>query len=351
MKWTATYYASARAKPTPARVAVERSGLTVEVDGRQLSWPYEQIRQTQGFAPGETVRLLCGEQILLVPDRGILLHTCRYAPHLRQTVADEVHLRAAVIYGLMVSCLLVVVGAAFFVLIPELAGVAARLLPLAAEERLGMAAAAQLASRQAVCTDGQLMDALNRIVERLSFAARPHPYRFRVSVVDTPEVNALAAPGGFVMIYRGLLERSAQADELAGVLAHEMEHVLSRHSVRGLLREAGTWALIGLVMGDASQMAGLAASLGSLRFQREDEVEADVRGFELVVDAGFDPQAMIRMYRQLGAGAAQIPAFLSTHPNLEDRIRLLERLAEAEARPSGGARLINDWPAVRRRCR
>jgi predicted Zn-dependent protease len=172
-------------------------------------------------------------------------------------------------------------------------------------------------------------------------------------VVDEPAVNALAAPGGYVVVYRGLLERTASPDELAGVLAHELQHVVLRHSMRGLLREMGTSAAIGLIFGDTSGLAGLAGELGSLRYQRADEDEADNKGIELMVRAGFEPRAMITMFEKLERESNELPGvlqYLSTHPATRERVARLEERAR-DLRPSHRAAVPSNWLEARSKCR
>src|SRR5207248_840587 len=93
---------------------------------------------------------------------------------------------------------------------------------------------------------------IDGIVAALPAKARPQPYTFRVAVVNSSIVNAVAAPGGHVILFRGLLERTDSAEELAGVLAHEVEHVLHRHVTRAIFQQASTGVLMAALVGDVS---------------------------------------------------------------------------------------------------
>lgn len=167
------------------------------------------------------------------------------------------------------------------------------------------------------------------------------PYTFRVMVVNNSAVNAFAAPGGFIVVFRGLLEHTQAAEELAGVLAHEMQHIVKRHATRMLIQHASTGLLVAALTGRAGDPSafGLEAArmLGVLRYSRAHEEEADIEGVHMLVAAGIDPRGMISFFESLSDGEKEIPEFLkyvSTHPSTADRIERLESLVtQVEARP------------------
>ncbi len=162
----------------------------------------------------------------------------------------------------------------------------------------------------------------------------PFSFRFRVLVgaPPQPEVNAFALPGGPVYITYGLLSRLRTDDQIAGVLGHEIGHVVLRHTTEGLataLRlNAVLWGIQRLLGGEAAQVAQIGAALLSLKYSRDQEREADRFGFELVCRAGYDPRGMIEVFRILqGLGASSgVLEFLSTHPDPGNRIRALSAL-------------------------
>jgi predicted Zn-dependent protease len=201
------------------------------------------------------------------------------------------------------------------------------------------------------------LQAIQEIVAVLASTVTTSPYTFHVVVLDTPSINALAAPGGYVVVFRGLLERTETAEELAGVLAHEFQHVLRRHATRALLRHASTGILLAALSGDASgaMTYGLegARVLAELRYSRQDEEEADREGYRMLTAAGVDPAGMIRFFETLQkapGGAPALPSYLSTHPSTEGRIERLHSLG-APPRPAAGRLLPGlDWRDVRAIC-
>lgn len=196
------------------------------------------------------------------------------------------------------------------------------------EARLGDLVLAQTRLQMKIIDHGPAVDALSSIGGRLT-AGSPRNYRWFVA--ERPEVNAFAAPGGVVVVFSGLLRSAGTAEELAGVLAHEVAHVELRHSLRGMIKSLGLRALVALVIGDTSRgaFADAATRLTELRFSREAEQEADDEGLRRLVAARIDPNGMLDFYEKL-AGEKRFapPAILSTHPASGERLlRLRTKVA------------------------
>ncbi len=155
-------------------------------------------------------------------------------------------------------------------------------------------------------------------------------------VVDSKEVNAFAVPGGFVYVNRGLIERADQMDELAGVLGHEIGHVVRRHTVKQMEKAQG--ANIGVTLACVltgvcnNQAAGAAINVlgGAVfaRFSRQDEAQADEEGFNNVVRAGVSPVGMVTMFQKLleerKSHPGAVESMFLTHPLEEDRIQAVQ---------------------------
>jgi predicted Zn-dependent protease len=183
--------------------------------------------------------------------------------------------------------------------------------------------------------------AVTAYVDSLGMAiARTTPraeLQWRFFVVNSPQVNAFALPGGFVYVNRGLIERAERLDELAGALGHEIGHVVRRHSVRQLEKQRGAnvavalgCTLTRLCEGDVARTAiqvGGAALFA--RYSREDEAEADSEAVVNVVRAGIDPRGIPSLFERLleerRTSPMRIEAFFASHPMEEDRIRATRR--------------------------
>jgi predicted Zn-dependent protease len=205
------------------------------------------------------------------------------------------------------------------------------------EAQLGDLVLAQTRLQMKIIDSGPAVDAIRTIGSRLT-AGSVHRYRWFVA--DRPDINAFAAPGGVVVVNSGLIRAADSAEELSGVLAHEVAHAELRHTLRGVIKSLGLRALVALVVGDisGSVFADAATRLTELRFSRDAEREADAEGLRLLVAARIDPAGMIRFYEKLGKEQRlSPPSILSTHPATGER---LESLRQEVSRQKG------DWQAL-----
>lgn len=235
-------------------------------------------------------------------------------------------------FGRMVLALLlllpVLLLAVFLLSASRIAGWVASRLPLEQEITLGRTAFDSMRGSLKLAEQGPASEMAQSIVARLTRDSR---FKYEVHIAHDDSPNAFALPGGVIVVHTGLIAATKRPEELAGVLAHEVQHVELRHSLRGMVKEMGLRGLWAFVMGDfGSSLAGQAAlELTSLRFSRGDESEADAHGFDALVAAGIDPAGMPEFFSTLSqTSGASVPAFLSTHPLSEDRDReLRSRLA------------------------
>jgi len=229
-------------------------------------------------------------------------------------------------------------------------------VPVAWETEIGRAAAADVLAEAPVCSDPDLNRAIQEIGRRLAAGMGATPHGWRIRVVDAEEVNAFALPGGYVFINRGLVESAADGQEVAGVLAHEIQHVLRRHGLGNVVRGMGLALILRVAVGDSGAVerfvAANAASLVGMSFSREQEAEADEGGLDLLYRASLDPDGLSRFLGRLAeeeGSLGSVPAILSTHPATEWRIERLAELASSRGRPTV-VPLEADWAAVRERC-
>jgi predicted Zn-dependent protease len=174
--------------------------------------------------------------------------------------------------------------------------------------------------------------------------ARGTEWQFDFHLLRDPEtVNAFALPGGQVFITVGLMSHLETEGQLAGVLGHEMGHVLARHGAQQLAKSQLTEGLIGAVAvaasnpndpsgASAAQVAQVVGQLVNLKYSREDELQSDALGVRIMVDAGYDPRAMIAVQQILEqlAQEGRPPEFLNSHPDPANRITNIEAAIQAE---------------------
>ena len=208
------------------------------------------------------------------------------------------------------------------------------------EVAIGLKAAPQMAAQMGGLSQNPKARALvERVGARLvreSFAARS-VYKFSFHVLaERRTVNAFALPGGPIFITEGLLGRLRTEGELAGVLGHEIGHVIARHASERLAKQQLTQGLISAVVvgsGDytSAQIAQMAGSIINMKYGRDDELESDAIGVRIAFEAGYDPRGMAGVMEVLAkaSGGSQQPEFASTHPAPENRqARIREEIAK-----------------------
>jgi predicted Zn-dependent protease len=202
--------------------------------------------------------------------------------------------------------------------------------------------------------DQEVVDAVNEVGRRLVTAAGGDPAAFHFFVVSEIEPNAFAIPGGYIFIFDGLLAKLNSEDELAGVLAHETGHVMHNHFFKDDTKiSALSLATIAAILlsrgsGAAASIAMAANISAQLHFSRENEEEADASGMQYLKQAGYDPKGMLNFFQTLltyeRINGVEIPAYLETHPALEDRIHLVElRMARPVDHVLPSPRKVMDW--------
>jgi Zn-dependent protease with chaperone function len=162
---------------------------------------------------------------------------------------------------------------------------------------------------------------------------RARNWRWEVNLIGSQSINAFCMPAGKIAVFTGLLDKlKLTDDEVAMVLGHEMAHALREHARERIAKSQGTGALLslGAAIFGLGQLGDVAANVGTqlltLKFSRDDEIEADLVGLEIGARAGYNPQAAVSLWEKMGraSGGNGGPAFLSTHPPGPDRTRRLQ---------------------------
>ncbi len=225
------------------------------------------------------------------------------------------------------------------------------------EIELGRAVTANVGARYQVLRD----PALTRYVALVGNAVAVHStrpdLRYYFAVLDTPEVNAFAAPGGFVFITRGALGLMRDEATLGGVLGHEVAHIALRHGAESVkaqsrkelvmlgLQEGLSHTQVGAFAGAISSAADAVTEQVVLKgFSRTEETEADRAGFQYALGAGYDPAGLRDFLAALverGGKDSALKTFFSTHPATQERLQEQERLLKDT--PAGGRRNPERW--------
>jgi beta-barrel assembly-enhancing protease len=208
------------------------------------------------------------------------------------------------------------------------------------EVELGQQESAQIQQQLPLVQDAVINQYVSSLGNQIASKTSRADLQWQFYVVNTDVVNAFALPGGIVYVNRGVLERADRMDELAGVMAHEIEHVVRRHSVKQMEQMQG--ANVGVALACSltnvcnNQAAAAAINVGGTaifaKFSRTDEVQADEGGFHNVINAGINPEGMLSFFQKLlaeeqqsgSSGAAS--SWFSDHPGTQDRIQDIQNM-------------------------
>jgi len=282
------------------------------------------------------VRIFSDDQSVLNAESRLLWH------HLeRQATRRELFRRLRLTGYACLVCLLISwlgVGATHLMIRSLVAKVPPRW-----EESAGEEAIAEFKSK------GVLLDDSNRIARLTTLAAPllqvvPGGKQFKFHIMDSPEPNAFALPGGHIVVNSGLL-KIADNDELLGVIAHESAHITQHHFARKIISSAGPLLIFGVFMHSHSQLINLLSEGSGFMvvqgFSQEYEFEADKVGWNYLMAANIDPRGMISIFRKFkadevkGKSASELPQAFQGHPALDKRIARLEAKWNQLPRKSG----------------
>lgn len=198
------------------------------------------------------------------------------------------------------------------------------------EWQLGNQMAAQVAQQTQLSNDAEALAYVTRMGERIHAATPLADRPFHFYIVNDPNVNAFSLPGGHIYINSGAIATAGKADELAGIMAHEISHVVARHVARQISQQQSIGLIGALVLGQnptgLQQLVAQVVAGGAMaRFSRADEKQADDLGLEYMAAAGYNPQGMLDFFQKLlalgGGNANGIDKFFADHPGTNDRIK------------------------------
>jgi predicted Zn-dependent protease len=357
----------------PVGVRLGEQGIEIGVPGERraaLTWPYEDMRSSVPVVSGARDVLLSrtsgGAETLYVADPDfarVLVDRARHLSAGRQRLS-------ALRPGLAVLALVVaVIGLARFLEFRP-AQTIARLMPQPTREAMGHTVVAQLTGTMRRCEAPAGRAALDKLTNRLVKAGSDEASPVRVVMVDWQLVNAFAAPGGQIIMTRGLVQKASSPDEVAGVLAHEIGHTLELHPEAGLVRALGLTAAAQLIFaGSTGTATNIGILLTQLRYTRVAEREADVHALRILKTSGISAKGFGDFFERLDPKPATTepaadkkddakasPGFakrifesdiLRSHPQTKAR---LDAVRAQPAYPATPALDEAEWRALREMC-
>lgn len=352
-------------------IDADRGNLCLQhpgLPGGVLIWPFPTLRRLQDEARSFQMTLsqsvadapdssLIDLPRLVIRNRAMVSELKKLAPNLdkrdrKPGVAWKITRRLSYATGALALML--------FVILPAMADTLARLLPVQREVAWGKVVVAQVEQflgtsdiGALVCDDPAGKAALDRMVARVS-EGTGLSYELNVQVFDHPMLNAFAAPGGQVILMRGLIEQADSPEEVAAVLAHEIGHVEHRDATRNSLRAAGSAGLLAMVLGDfagGSVAVVVAESILGASYTRDAEAKADAFAHDMLVAAQVPVEDMAGFFDKIGAmdGGIDLPEYLSSHPATDARAAAARAVAEGQSETRA---VLTDaeWKALRNIC-
>ncbi len=252
--------------------------------------------------------------------------------------------------------------ALFFTLATMIPSGTAEALSLSDEKQVGRQVLEIIRRKMPLVEDGDILTYIRNVGNRIAQQVGPTTYQYQFFLVDQPVPNAFAIPGGYIFIYRGLIEMMSNEGELASIFSHELAHIQARHIHRSLdeakiLTVAAVAGMIGAIfLGGGAGPAVAAGSMGlsqsaALAYSRAHEMEADQLGFRYLCAAGYDPKDMALIMHKMDqlkwTGSSSVPSYLSTHPNLGERVLYLDDMATGKKpSPKKQQNTVGDFPLL-----
>ena len=205
------------------------------------------------------------------------------------------------------------------------------IIPTSQEVALGSAMAEEVARTEKTLADSVWQNYLNEVGQRIVLVSDRKDIKYYFTVIESDQINAFAAPGGYVYFYTGLLREMNSEAEMAAVMAHEISHVVARHGIKRVQQALGVQLAYALVFGGddagAAVNAGIGLGMGLLfaDYSRGAEREADQYGIHYMIKAGYDPAGAIDMFETLGRLGGErsgnvFEKLVSSHPETQERI-------------------------------
>lgn len=329
----------------PDLVQVQVGSGKIVVCGTTFGIPFEDLQLQVGGHDGDRFKLVCERQsVAIVSEDRAFLHALAEAAGGTELGKQARHADHKIVkrgshkfrYWTIVTGAVVAMAITGYMLLDPLAASVATMIDPSFEVKLGE----MLARTDKLDKKSDGFKRVSRIGNQLTAQLEKNPYKFQFFVKKDKEINACAYPGGILIVNSGLLEKVFDDDELAGVMSHEVGHVIHRHTLKQALHNCGLITCLTLISGgvggagDAEKLEAafaLAQKLESLNFSRAQETDADITGLELEVKAGYQGDGLVKFFKRLekeesalGKGAAPLFAVLSTHPMSADRRARIE---------------------------
>ena len=337
----------------------DRETITAVANGgREFTLDLDEVRLELAGATGKMlfIRSTKDETIFFSEDATLLkaLGETSLRSDVEKVVADrnKSNQQGWMLWGaLFVGVVVVALG--LFASVQAISGRLVGFIPIEVDVTLGEFVGESMDKEGPEVTEAVVVQPVQKMVDKLT-ANIEEEWNFDVHVIDADIQNAYALPGGYIVVYTGLIEDTERPEQLAGVLAHEISHVTQRHGMSRILEAAGVAIMVDLVLGNMEGIIAFGAEIFSASavnaYSRDAETDADVEGLKRMVDAGIDPTGMVEFFQIMEQEEDEltemIPLWMRSHPEHEERIVVLQ--AQIGALPKKDYEPLDlNWGAVK----
>lgn len=358
--WKASYYNGKNPVEHFVTIEITPQGLKITAPDKSIAyWNYKDIRQTQGAFKGEVIKIeKTADNIteaIVVKDRKFSHELFTYLPkeHTLRFFRHDTMSRLLKILPIIITFSVLIYFFIYTYVLPKSVNYIANKIPIEYEENLGKNTVTLITSNMEECDDEKLNKVVENIFNTYENNLFESLYTFKYKIVKSDMVNAFAAPGGYVVIFTGLIEKTKRIEELAGVIAHEMQHVTKKHSLRNMIRSNITSFFLTMIFGgDLSSVGTTINQLQALSYSRELEEESDKEGAYLMSLSGIDIKGMADFFETLSKESKvsnTVTSYFSTHPDPKERSRLIREIASTQKNIS----IIKEnknWDKIKKTC-
>ncbi len=327
-------------------IIVNHSSIEIRYNDKVSVLPFLDLEITQGGSGNRLIYFKHPQysKMSLYSTDGSILNDNNFKGH-HQIIKQINTLRSnkskAKVFTLLSIVLIILFFVGLYQFKSPMVKIIAKQIPTSWEEKFGETVFAQIKIGKIFIEDEDLLKELDSMIEPLLKNLKSAPYEFQFHIVEDSSINAFAIPGGHVVIHTGLILKASSADEVLGVIAHEIAHVTNKHSLRNIMETAGLYLVIQSLVGDISGLLAVIADnsayLLSQKFSRSFELEADETGFNNLIRTDYSPCGMLKFFEkikkeqeesELGQLMNDKLNILSTHPATDERISILKNRLE-----------------------
>ena len=329
MSFKAKYYDGIKADSYNVEIDFDDSVLLIEFleIEKSLEWRYSSLQITEkpeDDRPLIIVNYLENNAKIVLQDNTLYDFIIRKIPK-KNTPLISISTSYTALILWLIPAIAIIIGIYWFA--PQLASFSAKNFPRSWEKSLGQYTVDAITGDKTVCKNQEGVKALHKFVNILSGYAENQPF-ITAKVIQEKDVNAFATSGGNIVIFSKLIEKADNQDELAGVIAHEMGHVIKRHPTQTLVRVVGLELVVKMAFGE-SNTSSIGNSLFGLRYNRIFEREADEIATQILYNAGIDNRSFMKFFIRLRSEEKvkdeKILSYISTHPATSERIEAIEK--------------------------